>query len=145
MVASDDHLWISNPFEGIVYKFDTTSRKVVDSVEGLAQPRWLVASHNSIWALNEDDGTVTRIDADSGEVQATIPVGEKGPSGHIVATEDAIWARPAGALYVRIDPARNEVTHELRGDFGSGGLAIGFGSIWATDLEDGKVWRLSLP
>jgi streptogramin lyase len=145
MVASGARLWISNPFEGIVYEFDAATSEVVRTLEGFAQPRWLAASHGSIWALNEDDGTVSRIDEDTGEIQATIPVGDEGPSGYIVAAEDAIWARPAGSLYVRIDPATNEVTHALAGEFGTGGLAVGFGSIWATELEEGKIWRLSLP
>jgi streptogramin lyase len=145
MVASGERLWISNPFEHIVYEFDATTGEVVRTLEGFAQPRWLAASHGSIWVLNEDDGTVGRIDEETGEIQATIPTGDGGTSGYIVAAEDAVWARLAGVLYVRIDPATNEVTHELAGDFGTGGLAIGFGSVWATSLEQGKVWRLSLP
>jgi streptogramin lyase len=145
MVASGDRLWISNPFEGLVYEFDPTTSEVVRTLEGLEQPRWLAASHGSIWVLNEGDGTVTRIDAATGDIQATIEVGDAGPSGFIVASDDAVWARPAGVLYVRIDPATNAVTHELTGDFGTGGLALGFGSIWATGLDEGKVWRLALP
>ena len=145
MVASGDRLWVSNPFEGIVYELDATTGEVLRTVEGLDEPRWLAASDGSVWTSNDGDGTVSRIDDRTGEVQATIPAGDEGAGGYIVAGEGAIWARPAGTLYVRIDPGTNAVTHELTGDFGSGGLAIGFGSMWATGLEQGKVWRLSLP
>jgi YVTN family beta-propeller protein len=44
---------------------------------------------------------------------------------------------------VRIDPRRNEVgqTIELAA-FSLTGLAVGAGSVWATDLEAGLLWRI---
>jgi streptogramin lyase len=145
MAASGDHLWISNPFEGAVYEFDTASGQVVGTLEGLDEPRWLVAAAESVWVLNEGDGTVTRIDEETAEVEATVDAGDAGSGGYIVSGDGAVWARPSGKLYVRIDPATNAITHEVAGDFGVGGLALGFGSIWATALEEGKLWRLTLP
>ena len=54
-----------------------------------AAPIGVASGHGSIWVANSGDGTVSRIDAISGKVTQTIPVG--GSPNSLVVTDDAVW------------------------------------------------------
>ena len=75
----------------------------------------------SVWVANRLDSTVTRIDAGTGTVTATIPVGN-GPSALAVAATGVWVADAAASMVVRIDPATGDVASSLR--IGDPALAV---------------------
>lgn len=86
----------------------------------------------SAWATIWEDGTVQRLDPDTGEVLATIPVGE-GPLW-ISIGEDAVWvSNQSSGTVSRIDPETDTSAAEIDigGPFEGGDIAAGDGVVWA--------------
>jgi YVTN family beta-propeller protein len=100
---------------GTVAVVDAKTFRVVDSVDVGSEPVAIVYGHDSIWVANSEDGTVSRINPETRDVEATIGV----PSPVDLAVgADAIWV--AGGIdgtVSRIDPESNDVvvTLDLRG------------------------------
>jgi virginiamycin B lyase len=68
----------------------------------------VLSAFESIWVVNQIDGTVTRLEPSTGRVEATIEVGE-GPSA-LAAAAGSLWAANEFDGSVRaIDPATNTV------------------------------------
>src|SRR5439155_13544806 len=93
----------------------------------------------SVWVANTGDGTITRIDANSGKPTKTLP---------IAATELAfgagtLWASDrTGNRVVRIDPTTGHVVQPITVGNGPTGLAFGSGAVWVANSLDGTVSRI---
>lgn len=86
----------------------------------------------SVWATIYEDGTVQRIDPDTGEIVATIAVGQ-GPLW-ISMGEDSVWVSNQGSGTVsRIDPDTDTSVAEIDigGPYEGGDIAAGDGVVWA--------------
>jgi len=103
-------------------------------------PRFLAADRRSVWALNQGDGSVTRIDAVSGRVLATIRVNTPGHGGDIQVGGGRVWTTLAGTPLSLIDPGENRLERQWVGA-GGDSLNYGFGSIWLTDYNRGLLQR----
>jgi DNA-binding SARP family transcriptional activator/ABC-type transport system substrate-binding protein len=105
-------------------------------------PSHLAEGAGSVWAVNPNRQTVSRIDSMTGHLVDTIPVGQ-GPSG-IAYGRDAVWvANSLDGTVSRIDPGTNQVV----GDpipVGNVPVAVatGFGSVWVTNAGDRTIVRL---
>jgi hypothetical protein len=95
----------------------------------------------SIWTLNQGDGSLTRVDAKSRKVMATITLGIPGPGGDICYSADSVWASVFGVPLSQVDVKTNKL---LRQWVGRGGDSLRFGqdSLWLTDSHHGLVWRI---
>jgi virginiamycin B lyase len=90
----------------------------------------------SVWVTIFEDGTVQRLDPESGTVQATIEVGD-GPLW-ISVDDNAVWvSNQNSGTATRIDPAANEAAAEIDigGPFQGGDIAAGDGVVWAATGE----------
>jgi sugar lactone lactonase YvrE len=82
-------------------------------------PDWMVSAFGSLW-VKTDDGTVLRLDPDTGKEIAQIVAGpfDEPLCQGLGASDDAIWACPAigepGGTVVRIDPDANEIVSTLK-------------------------------
>jgi ABC-type branched-subunit amino acid transport system substrate-binding protein/streptogramin lyase len=94
----------------------------------------------AVWAINPD-GTVSRLDPESGRLLATIRPRPEGPYG--IAVGDAgVWLLVEENVIVRIDPRTNRTRDAT--ELGSNrllGIAVGGGAVWATS-EEGVLWRV---
>lgn len=95
-----------------------------------------VAGFDSIWIAGRASGTVTRIDAASGELMAIIRVRDGIPSSspsRLAVGSDAIYA--AGSPLVRIDPNDNSIT---RIDGGTDALSViaDGNTVWTADFNN---------
>ena len=72
---------------------DLSTGKVVDQVLLGAQPVAVARGAGSLWVANYGDGTVTRLDQDTHEVEATITVGGH-PAGVVVSEGTRLGDRP---------------------------------------------------
>ncbi len=99
---------------------------------------WLVTSAKDA----EGDGELTRIDAATNKVVATIkiPAGSFNP----LFAEGSVWVTSnAGNVLVRVDPATNKVVSSTAVGPMPRFLAYGAGSIWVLNQGDGTVSRVN--
>jgi ABC-type branched-subunit amino acid transport system substrate-binding protein/predicted Ser/Thr protein kinase len=102
----------------------------------------LAVGKGAVWAANPD-GSVSRIDAKSGRVVATIET--KNVAWTIAAGDEGVWYLgfdgPTGVT--EIDTRRNRQGRTIPvGASGLMGVAVGGGSVWAAADQDGVVWRI---
>ena len=62
--------------------------------------------------LNQGDGTVSRVDAATAKLLATIPAGIPGLGGEIAFGGGSVWATVFGYPITQIDPAKNKVIRQ---------------------------------
>jgi branched-chain amino acid transport system substrate-binding protein len=100
----------------------------------------MVVEEGTLWAINPNF-TVSRIDAATGDVVATVPVRA---GGAIAAAKEGVWVVGDTAVSVtRIDTRTNRPGQTIElGTSGLSGLALGAGSVWASAPDDGVVWRI---
>lgn len=92
----------------------------------------MISAFGSIWVLGQSSYSVTRIDAVTGAVLASIPIGVS--SSRLTSTADAVYV--AGDPVLRIDPATNDVT-----PLTAHGLTVNARAI----IADGQtLWEASL-
>jgi DNA-binding SARP family transcriptional activator/ABC-type branched-subunit amino acid transport system substrate-binding protein/streptogramin lyase len=117
-------------------RFVPTTTYEPDRLPGVTQ---LAVGAGAVWAI-DPDRTVSRIDPATGRLVARIAV----VATHaIAAAPDGIWVIGKGPTVTRIDPRTNLAGQMIRLEAsGLAGLALGGGSVWATDPTDGLVWRV---
>ena len=107
--------------------YEVRSFKVAFSVGAVA------VGFGSVWATIYEDGTVQRIDPDTGDVVATIAVGRG--ALWISVGEDSIWvSNQRSGTVSRIDPQSNTSVAEIDigGPYDGGDIAAGDGVVWAS-------------
>lgn len=128
-----------------------------------------VVAFGAVWIANAADGTVTRVDAFSGAIVATIRVGDPqrllaagcAPSSEhayatgsfglracdspsaVAAGAGAIWATANDAnAIVRIEPARSAVTATIPLGFDPWAVVASDDAVWVSDYIDDAVVRI---
>jgi YVTN family beta-propeller protein len=96
---------------------------------------------DSLWVTHQSSDTVARLDPESGEVVATVPVGDA-PAWLARANDGTVLVPNArdGTLS-RIDPTTNDVVQTIRVGAGPVVVRRAFGDLWLTHLR-GRLWRL---
>jgi ABC-type transport system substrate-binding protein/class 3 adenylate cyclase len=101
----------------------------------------IAIGEGSVWLARPDIGEVTRLDAETGEVQARIPVVANG----ISFGDGAAWYYAEGRIG-RINPATNKPTFEPEIQLGTvgwlGNIYFGGGYAWTAETITGTVWRV---
>lgn len=115
-------------------------------------PYHVIAAFDSIWVLGQASGDVARIDATTGALLATIPLGppeSRISSNRLTAGDNYVYA--AGIPIVRIDPTDNTVTVIDNGSIAFGVIAdqdtvwaAGRGGIQRVDPDE-KSTSLNVP
>ena len=98
----------------------------------------------SIWTLNQGDGSITRVDAKTRRVIATIQTGIPGHGGEIAFGANSVWATVIDIPLTQISPTSNTVVRQYAGP-GGDSVRYGFSSLWLTNLRGGQLWRLPPP
>jgi streptogramin lyase len=89
----------------------------------------LALGHGTLWTGSHDDGIVTRVDAKTHRVVATIDMGFS-VHGLAVSDESAWVLDEHGFAVVRIDPQMNRPQERIPIDFIGANLTAGGGSVW---------------
>ena len=97
----------------------------------------------SVWTLNQGDGTVSRVDAKTNKVVATIELGAPGGGGELAFGLGRVWATVFEIPISEIDPATNKVVRQWVGP-GGDAIRTGHGSVWLSNLRQQNLWRLDL-
>lgn len=143
IAVGEGSVWVTSASDGTVTRFDeTTAGQEGDPIAVGPQPTDIAVGEGSVWVASsaQMSGTVTRIDAETGEAGEPIEVAE----GQIFALtfgEDGVWVAGSDALrgdrihIVRIDPDSSEVEGAFVRLERPGlpvRLAAGEGFVWVT-------------
>jgi peptide/nickel transport system substrate-binding protein len=121
--------------------FDVHARKVSDVVRVHGAPTAVAVGDGSVWAVDAEGGTVSRIDPSRHTVVQTIPVGFH-PSG-VAVGPGSVWVTNHDDGTVSwISPAANRVVRTVTVGTGPVAVAVGFGSVWVTNVDDRTLSRL---
>ena len=137
-VFANDSIWVSSNQGNALVRVNPATNTVTSS------PRFLTVGAGAVWVSNQGDGSVSRVDATTGKLIATIPAGIPGFGGEIAFGADAVWATVFKFPITRIDPATNTVVRQWHGA-GGASIRYGHGSLWLTSYSGEKVWRLDVP
>lgn len=148
-IASESHnpivaagvVWITSVSHDLVTAVNARTGEVLGTTPTGPQPRFLAAGAGSIWTLNQGDGSVTRIDADTRQQTATVALGIPGSGGDLAFDGSTVWASVIGVPLTAIDPSSNAATIQLIGP-GGDALRYGHNSLWLTDYRSGTLTRL---
>ena len=106
-------------------------------------PDWLAAGENQVWTNSRAQDLVSRMDPDTNETVAMVPV--KNPCSGLVIAAGTLWV-PSCAEHVtyRIDTTTNQVVAKVPvGPANNeGGIAYGAGSIWLPSDPKGVLTRI---
>jgi YVTN family beta-propeller protein len=106
---------------------------------------WVAVGEGGVWTTHPNQNVLTRSDASSGAVVATVPV-EQGRLFGVAAGGGSVWAVTDEAL-VRVDSAAGKVvakaTLPKASPVGFTGVAVGSGAVWATNYDRGELYRIA--
>ncbi len=139
---SQGTVWITGTKSSVLTPVNARTNTVQPSIPVGPQPRFLTAGAGSIWTLNQGDGSITRVDAKSRRVVATIQAGIPGHGGEIAFGANSVWATVIDLPLTQISLATNKVVRQYTGP-GGDSVRFGHNSLWLTHLNAGLLWRLN--
>jgi virginiamycin B lyase len=134
-------IWVDVPNLNAVVRIDPKTDKLIATIPVTAACGALVATDTVVWVAGGGgdgcQGVIERIDARTNQLQATIRL----PSdvNPLAIGPDGVWFGTSGAVG-RVDPASNTVTGLVTVPGTPFGEAIGFGSVWLTDPDNGALY-----
>lgn len=139
---SDGIVWLTSGEHDELLAIDARSANVLGRIPVGSKPRFLTAGGGFVWTLNQGDGTITKVDAATKRVVATIAAHIPGRGGEIAFGEGSVWATLIQTPLTRVDARTNAIVGQW---YGKGGDAVrfGHGSIWLTDYDRGRLWRIA--
>ncbi len=100
----------------------------------------LAVGEGAVWAMNDGESTLMRIDPARNTVVARIKVS---PPDAAAAGDGAVWlSYPGKDTVSRIDPATNKLTASIHIAFQPSGIAISPGAVWVADAGGPSVSRI---
>jgi streptogramin lyase len=125
-------VWVASYEEDELYRIDPKANALTTTIKLHERPRFITSGEYSIWVLNQGDGTVQRVDGDSGKLVATIETGLSGRGGDIVCGGGYVWITMPGTPVAQIDPRTNMLVRTFKGwDMGDA-IRYGAGSLWVS-------------
>jgi serine/threonine-protein kinase len=117
-------------------------------------PLRIAAGAKAVWVTSEKDGTLTKLDPDTGEVLFSRQLGA-GISGIAIGSNWTWATNSRTAELLRLDPKSGGVLKEIDLPGEPGPLALGGGRVWVADeggngisavnAEAGRLYRAGLP
>ena len=135
-------VWVTQADGTNVTGIDAATGKVAATVAAGPNPRFLTTGAGAVWALNQGDGTLTRIDARTHEA-ATISLATPGHGGDIAFGNGKIWTTMPKVPLSLIDATSNRLECQWVGP-GGDSLNLGHGSLWLTDYHAGTIERIAI-
>jgi class 3 adenylate cyclase/DNA-binding beta-propeller fold protein YncE len=103
-------VWVADAFDRVVTVIDPRNLNIVRTL-GPVAVRQIAFGFDAAWITDDINDAVLRLDPETGEVVATIPLGSDTYPTAIAVGPDSVWVGNAGTNTVtRIDPATNTVT-----------------------------------
>jgi virginiamycin B lyase len=136
-------VWVTNAKGAELTAVDAKSGDVLATTPTGPNPRFLTDGADSIWTLNQGDGSVTQVDMRSRRAKGSVALGTPGHGGDIAFGSRMVWTTMAGTPLTAVNPTTNSVVHQWVGP-GGDSLAIAYDAIWLTDYHKGTITRFRL-
>jgi len=107
-------------------------------------PRFLDVGFGAVWVMNQCDGSVSRVNARTGDVEQIAVTGERIGGGDLTVGAGAVWLRTDSSV-VRIDPSTRAATHVIVPPPGSASAAATDDFLLMTNHDHEAVHLVSLP
>jgi virginiamycin B lyase len=140
---SDGEIWVTRAESAEVTALNASTGSLIASVGTGPNPRFLTAAAGAIWTLNQGDGTLTRIDAQSHRATTTIALGTPGHGGDLGAGGGMVWTTMPKTPLSAVDTKNLVLQCQWTGP-GGDSLGIGHDAIWLTDYHGGTISRIPL-
>lgn len=126
-----------------IVRIDPKTNEIVQSVRVGRLPGAIAATAEHVWVVNERDGTVSRVTAETG---ATQTIGRLPSVGFLTLDgRGNVYASGWDAPFVwQIDPRSVTLTKRFRVRSRAIGVAVGGGSLWVVDRLVNSVSRVDL-
>lgn len=114
---------------------------IVAKISVPGSPDWVGLAPDAVWISNKAKNNLTRIDARSNQVVATVPVG-RAPCSGLAVGFGSVWVPCCGSNRVdRIDLASEAITASIASTIADseGGIAVGEGGVWMLTDQDGSL------
>jgi class 3 adenylate cyclase/streptogramin lyase len=153
MARNDGALWVSASDEIKIQRYDVERERLTRAFCCSVQPDALAFGEGALWAVERYDEQVTRLDPETGAIEAEIPIGAPRPPGGTfgpnpvltgaVAGEGSVWVVDSmrGEVW-QIDPVRNSVRRTIDVGPGARFVTLGFGFVWVANPTTGMVIRI---
>lgn len=138
LATNEGAVWATDFDAGTVARFDAATNEGNDVAELSGNPAALTIFEDSVWVAQQRGGSVSRLDASSGQIVAEVPVSDVGFVKGIAADEQSVWTGiSAEGPVVRIDPATNEVVAVIETTTSPcGGIALQPDAVWVSSCFD---------
>lgn len=140
--AASGALWVPTEAD-TVERYDLATQEWRSIAVG-PKPRFLDAGYGAVWVMNQGDGSVTRIDDETGETEAIPVTGQRIGGGDLTTGGGAVWLRTDSQV-ARIDPESRRVTHVIDLPPGSGSVAATEQALLITNHDHLAVHLVPLP
>ncbi len=145
LAADRRSAWVAtNVPQGIVridYDRSSARSRIVSSISLSRAPVAIAVGAGSVWATDNQQNLVLRIDPDSGKIIRTIQAGNDPVA--IAASDEAVWVTNRGDGSVsHIDPRTNSVIKAISVGESPVAVAVGEGSVWVANAGDHSVARI---
>jgi YVTN family beta-propeller protein len=145
LVAEGETAWVAtNVPQGLAridYERSSAESRIVRSVRLPRAPVALAAGFGSVWATDNEQDVVRRIDPDSGRTIRKIRTGNDPVA--IAAGRDAVWvANRADGSLSRIAPETNSVIMAISVGGSPVAVAVGEGAVWVANADDRSVAKI---
>ncbi len=145
VVDAAGSLWVGNDASGDteILRIDPRTGRQT-RVKAGNRPAFVAAAGGSIWVANQNDHTVTRLDATTGAIQGTVPAGSNPVNlAALPGARPEVWVPDdVGNVLTRIDATTGSVVETLPVGKGPAVVASDGTDVWVTNLGDGTVWHI---
>jgi YVTN family beta-propeller protein len=125
----------------IDYDRSSAQARIVSSIPLPRAPGAIAVGFGSVWATDNEQNLVRRIDPDSAKIIRKVRTGNDPVA--ITTGLDAVWVANRGDGSVsRIDPRTDSVTKAISVGESPVAVAVGEGSVWAANAADRSVARI---
>ncbi len=127
--------------DGELTRVDPTTGKRNGFVDVGSSANGLAVGYDTVWVIDELQGTLTRVDAKTLEAEDPMQLG--GSLDGIEAGAGAVWILDKGAGTVTpIDPADGTAGSPIRVGVDPIDIEAGLDALWVANLEDGTISRI---
>jgi len=133
-------VWVTSAKAAELTAVDAKTGAILSTIPTGPQPRFLTDGGDSIWTLNQGDGSVTQIDMPTRRATGSVALGTPGHGGDIAFGARMVWTTMIGTPLTAIDPTTGAVVRQWIGP-GGDSLAFGHEALWLTDYHKGTIAR----
>jgi DNA-binding SARP family transcriptional activator/ABC-type branched-subunit amino acid transport system substrate-binding protein/streptogramin lyase len=148
VAVGEGGVWVLDADDRTISKVDPNERTLLRTFSTGSTPTSIAVGAGAIWIGNGGEssypGSISRIDPDSGAVDATIDLPGSGVRGYfqgggtdqqlIAVTDEAVWVINRDFTVSRIDPRTNRVVATIA-DVAATSIATGEGEVWVVGDE----------